>query len=205
MNAPTNFLKSTPPHFGPMSAGLRMTTEEFLGAADFDESFRYELIDGVLVVTPPPADSEANPNGELEHLLRLYQYTHPQGFHLDGTMFERDVQTRFGVRRVDRAIWCGLGRRPNSRQDIPTIIVEFVSPGKKAFLRDYEEKRAEYLEIGAKEYWVIDRFQRQMTVFFSPPTEPSSRIVTELEKYSTPLLPGFELPLGRLLALANDA
>ena len=200
MNAPTNFLTAVPPRFGPMSAGLRMTIEEFWEADDFDELYRYELIDGVLVVTPPASDSKVNANDTLGYLLRYYKEMNPIGCILDSTMFEREVRTRCGIRRVDRAIWCGLGRLPNSRQDIPTIIVEFVSPGKKAFLRDYEEKRAEYLEIGAKEYWVIDRFQRQMTVFFSPPTEPSNRIVTESEIYSTPLLPGFELPLGKLLA-----
>ncbi len=34
------------------SAGILMSPDEFDAAADYDESFRYELIHGVLVVTP---------------------------------------------------------------------------------------------------------------------------------------------------------
>jgi Uma2 family endonuclease len=70
-------------------------------------------------------------------------------------------------------------------------------------LRDYEEKRDEYLEIGAKEYWVIDRFRRTMTVYYQAPANPAERILTENEHYTTPLLPGFELPLKRIIDLAN--
>ena len=45
----------------PSCAGLRMTPEEFDGVLDFDERYRYELINGVLVVTPPPGLSERDP------------------------------------------------------------------------------------------------------------------------------------------------
>ena len=189
---------------GADSAGLLMTPEEFeeIGYEEVDPRYRYELINGVVVVSPPPSDGEANPNGELEFLLRQYKYEHRQGKCLAATMTEREVKTRVGIRRVDRAIWIGYGQRIRSKRDLPTIIVEFVGPGKRAFLRDYEEKRDEYLELGAKEYWVIDRFQKTMTVYFQPPAKLSKRVVAENETYKTPLLPGFKLPLKRLLDLA---
>ena len=60
-------------------------------------------------------------------------------------------------------IWAGLGRMPNPRKDPPAIVVEFVSEGKRSWLRDYREKRAEYLAAGIREYWIIDRFARTMT------------------------------------------
>lgn len=185
--------------------GIRMTPEEFLAIDDCDECFRYELINGVVVVNPPPSDSEAGPNDELGRLLRNYKADHPQGKSLDDTFYERDVRTSVGIRRVDRAIYAGLGRKPHSRKDLPTIIVEFVSPGKRAYLRDYEEKRAEYLAVGTQEYWVIDRFARTMTVFFAAPADPAYRVVLEKEAYNTPLLTGFELPLQRLLQLADES
>jgi len=43
--------------YGPYSAGLRMAPREF-DRADFVEGWRYELIDGVLVVTPIPLEKE---------------------------------------------------------------------------------------------------------------------------------------------------
>lgn len=187
------------------SNGLLMSREEFeaITEDDCDPRFRYELLNGVVIVSPPPSDAESDPNDELGHLLRAYQEK-PEGKCLDKTLFEREVLTSVGIRRVDRAIWIGFGRPISSKVDLPTILVEFVSPGKKAWRRDYEQKRDEYLERGCKEYWVIDRFRRTMTVYFQPPAEPKERVVAESEIYTTPLLPGFELPLARLLKLADQ-
>jgi Uma2 family endonuclease len=78
--------------------------------------------------------------------------------------------------------------------------VEFVSRRKRDRRRDYEEKREEYLAVGVVEYWVIDRFRRRMVVYRS---DGSERIVGPDESYETVLLPGFEVPLGRLLRLAD--
>jgi Uma2 family endonuclease len=187
------------------SNGLLMSREEFedIQHEECDPRFRYELLNGVVIVSPPPSDGEADPNDELGRLLRNYQDT-PQGKALDKTLFEREVATSVGIRRVDRALWIGFGRSISSKVDLPTILVEFVSPGKRAWLRDYEQKRNEYLQLGTKEYWIIDRFRRTMTVCFQPPAEPKERVVTENEVYATPLLPGFELPLKRLLELADQ-
>jgi Uma2 family endonuclease len=70
-------------------------------------------------------------------------------------------------------------------------------------VRDYEEKRDEYLAAGVKEYWIIDRFRRVMTVYRKGLTGPTYEIVTAAETYQTNLLPGFALPLSRLLAKAD--
>jgi Uma2 family endonuclease len=151
------------------SNGTLMAIEEFesLTEENCDPRFRYELINGVVIVNPPPGDFEIDANDELGHLLRKYQET-PAGKALDKTLFEREVRTRVGIRRVDRALWIGFGRPIRSKRDRATNLVEFVSAGKRAMLRDYEEKRDEYLEIGAKEYWVIDRFRRDDGVLPSP-------------------------------------
>ncbi|HEU5115088.1 MAG TPA: Uma2 family endonuclease, partial [Isosphaeraceae bacterium] len=148
------------------SAGTPMTVEEFdtLEEEDCDELYRYELINGVLVVAPIPSEMEGDPNEELGRLLRNYGEDHPEGSALNATLAERYILTN-NRRRADRVIWAGLGRMPKPRQDMPTIAVEFVSPGKRNWLRDYVEKRQEYLEAGVREYWVIDRFQKIMTVY----------------------------------------
>jgi Uma2 family endonuclease len=86
--------------------------------------------------------------------------------------------------------------RPVPNADVPTIVVEFVSPGKAAWRRDYIEKRDEYLEAGVLEYWVIDRFCRQLTVYSLHAGKPTERVVNEPEIYRPELLPGFELPLA---------
>jgi hypothetical protein len=47
---------------GPGLAGTLMTPAEFHDADEVDEDFRYELIHGVLVVTPPPLKEERGPS-----------------------------------------------------------------------------------------------------------------------------------------------
>ena len=178
------------------SNGMSMTPEEFDAIKDWDDNYRYELIRGVLIVSPPPLRDERDPNGELEFLLRLYRETHPQGGALDDTYYEETIEVLGNRRRADRAIWTGLGRVPDPDTDVPTIVVEFVSRSSKDRTRDYVEKRQEYLALGVREYWIIDRFQRIMTVIRA---DQADLIVKEADTYATPLLPGFGLPLARLL------
>ena len=87
---------------------------------------------------------------------------------------------------------------------MPTIVVEFVSKAKRDQQRDYVEKRGEYLGIGAVEYWIIDRFLRRMTIVRNRPEGPLELTIAASETYRTELLPGFELPLSRLLTVADD-
>jgi Uma2 family endonuclease len=186
------------------SNGILMTPEEFDAVTDWDNRYVYELVHGVVIVVPPPGEAERDPNGELEFLLRLYQLTHPQGSILDKTLSEQYLPVPDGRRRADRVVWTGLGRVPDLGRDIPSIVVEFVSRRKRDRRRDYEEKRREYLALGVREYWIIDRFDRTMTVFRDAQGEPPEVIVKAEETYRTPVLPGFELPLARLLKLADD-
>jgi Uma2 family endonuclease len=79
-----------------------------------------------------------------------------------------------------------------------------VSNRKRDRVRDYEEKRREYLAIGVSEYWIIDRFKRTLTVVRNAPGQPSEIVVQAEETYQSPLLPGFDLPLKQLLKLADD-
>jgi Uma2 family endonuclease len=190
--------KKTPRTYGSRDNGISMTPREF-DRADFEEGWRYELINGVLIVSPIPSESEADPNEELGYLLRDYRDRHPQGKALDATLPERYVQTGRNRRRPDRVIWAGWGRRPRPHET-PTIIAEFVSARRRDRELDYEVKRDEYLSIRVKEYWVIDRFTRTMTVFLQ---RGRKRVLKENQTYKTDLLPGFELPLARLLALAD--
>ncbi len=185
---------------GPWANGMFMTPEEFDTAAEWDPDYRYELVNGVLIVGPPADIGERGPSNYLGGLLTIYKAFHPQGYHLDDSVFEETVAIAVGRRRMDRAIWTGLGRKPRTLEDIPSIAVEFVSDSSRDRKRDYVHKRQEYEEIGVREYWVIDRFRRQMTVFRGPDTQ----VLPHTEIYRTDLLPGFELDLAKLFADADD-
>jgi Uma2 family endonuclease len=188
---------------GPGMAGTYLTPEEFDAIEEVDRDYRYELIDRRLIVTPPPLEAERGPNEELGFLLRLYRHSHPQGSALDDTLPEQTVVTRANRRRADRVIWAGLGRRPDPQQDLPSIVAEWVSESKRDWHRDYVEKMHEYRELGITEYWIFDRFRRTLTVYRGTQEAPEELVVKEGEVYRTPLLPGFEVPLAQLLAVAD--
>jgi Uma2 family endonuclease len=181
-----------------------MTPEEFDAVEDYDENYRYELIHGVLVVNPIPLEASVGPNEMLAYWLLDYQQRHPQGAALDLTLPERFIRTHDSRRLADRVIRAGLGRLPKWKKEQPTIAMEFVSARRRDRQRDYVDKRRDYLAVKIKEYWIIDRFQRTLTVIrYRPRRAPEVVVIGETEAYATPLLPGFELPLGHLLAVAD--
>src|SRR5262245_37919265 len=63
----------------PHLAGIRLSPEEFDAVEQCDKSWRYELILGVLVVSPHPLEAERDSNGEVGYLLRNYREEHPRG------------------------------------------------------------------------------------------------------------------------------
>ncbi len=197
----TATVKKRVPIFGPDHNGIVMTPWEF-DRAEFVEGWRYELINGVLIVSSTPLRNERDPNQYLEFLLLLYQETHPQGNTLNATLPEEVVITGENRRRADRVIWTGLGRLP-TRDDVPSVIVEFVSAGRRNWLRDYETKRDEYRAIGVQQYWILNRFDHTLTVYTFPGGKTRKRVYHKNQVYKTDLLPGFELPLARLFALAD--
>jgi Uma2 family endonuclease len=136
-------------------------------------------------------------------LLRVYQECHPQGSALNHTLPEQTLSTSANRRRADRAIWTGFEKLPNLRRTLPTVAIEFVSESRRVQRRNYEIKRDEYLASGILEYWVIDRYRRCMTVFRKRTPVFDTIVIQETDSYTTPLLPGFELPLSKLLAEAD--
>ena len=190
------------------SSGVAMTAAEFdaLPARYFDRNYRYEIIRGILIVSPSAGNGEVDPNEYLGYLLLSHQENHPQGQVVDVTLPKQTLPGGENRRRCDRAIWVGQGRIPNLETDFPAIVIEFVSRAKRDFIRDYEEKRDEYRQGGALEYWIIDRFRRIMTVHrFARGEGTVATVLTEPEtgSYQTDLIPGFTLPLARLLGRAD--
>ena len=191
------------PHVVILGRASALIFYQFDAVEEWDEDYNYELVHGVLVVVPPVSEGERGPNELLGHLLMTYQENDPQGSALDLTLPENMIKTSHSRRRADRVIWTGLGRMPNVRKDQPTIGIEFVSSGKRNIQRDYVEKRDEYLAVGLEEYWIIDRFRRRLTVYRRKDDEILASVIEENEVYTTPLLPGFQLPLARLLAVSD--
>lgn len=194
-------LKKTHGLMGPWANGILLAPWEF-DSSQFERGNRYELINGVLIVSPAPLENQRDPNDELGRWLRNYQDEHPESSALDATLPEHTIRTGANRRVADLVVWTGLGRIPN-RSDIPSLVIEFVSEGKRNIDCDYKTKRDKYFGCGVKEYWIIDRFERSLTALRMHGEKIRKRVFKANQRVTTRLLPGFEFPLAKLLELAQ--
>lgn len=119
-----------------------------------DDGNRYEVIDGVLYVTPAPATHHQDALGTLYARVRPYLERYAVGW---VRFAPADVifSPRHGVQPDLYVAPLVNGRRPRRWQDITRLLlaVEVLSPGTAA--RDRGVKRRLYQEH-ADEYWIVD-------------------------------------------------
>lgn len=124
-----------------------------------DDGNRYEIVDGVLYVTPGPEWNHQWISSEIYGRLWEYLASTRAGVVLyapadvelsDDTVVEPDV---FVVPLVD-------GRRPERWAEVRQLllVIEILSPGTAR--RDRTVKRRLYQRVGAGEYWIVDGVAR---------------------------------------------
>ena len=124
-----------------------------------EDGLRYELVDGVLLVSPSPNSIHQRVVGNLFGLLRealvpgLEAFSAPFDWRIsEYTVFEPDVLV---FRTSDLAEqWLDAP---------PVLAVEVLSPSTR--LRDLGLKRRAYEDGGLEWYWVIDPVEPRLTVF----------------------------------------
>jgi Uma2 family endonuclease len=151
-----------------------------------------------------PSVEEIGPSELLGHLLFQYQQSPAGQAILDASLPQQYVYTRSSRRLADRVIWTGLGGFPDVQADVPTIAVEFVSGDIRDRRRDYVDKRRQYADAGIHQYWIFDRFQRALTVIDYLKKRQMEQVVTKFMSFESSFLPGFELPVGRILENADS-
>jgi Uma2 family endonuclease len=82
---------------------------------------------------------------------------------------------------------------------VPELIFEIVSPTAADRRRDYDDKRTEYQRIGVQEYVIVDRFAHRVFVLTLEKGQYSERELGPDDSYTTALLPGLAIPLGKIL------
>jgi len=138
-------------------------TVEMLDALP-DDGQRYELIDGVLHVTPAPGLPHQLIAGHLYHLLKQYFTRSAVGRPIiSPSDVRRGDRTRnhvepdvFVVRHVDGK----LPPYPFAMSDL-LLAVEVPSPSDPFY--DYQTKRTLYVSNGVPEYWVLNGDARNLS------------------------------------------
>jgi len=175
--------------------GLRMTADEYLALAD--DGYRYELIDGVICMSPSPSRPHQKIVTEIVRQIADHLMRHPTG----EVVVEVDV--RLGedlVYRPDLVFLCAekAARCRERINVVPDLIVEVVSPDSRRY--DHETKKHDYERYGVSEYWLIDRDQREFT-FYRLQDGRFVAVQPGPATYASEMIPGFELDLQRLRTL----
>jgi len=179
--------------------GMRLSREEF-AEAQYDEPWRYERVNGRLIVMAPAGPDHQKPNNRIRSFLGAYELAHPEI--VDYVFSEAWICAPDETDRIaDIGVFLMVSHEKATDPDrVPELVFETVSGGGEDRKRDYVDKRAEYQRIGVKEYVIVDRFERRLTVFQRSRGRLAKK--TELgpsDVYSSPLLPGLKIPLKSIV------
>jgi len=181
------------------TAGLKLTYDDFVLFPD--DGKRHELIDGEHYVTPSPNLKHQRVSGALYLLIGSWLQDHPVGeiFYapFDVVFSQHDV-VEPDLLYVSNARTTQV-LTPANVQGAPDLVIEIGSPSTRQ--RDETIKRRLYERSAVSEYWVVDpdidvvRIYRRTGERFDRAIELSREAGDVL---TTDLLPGLDLPLGRI-------
>lgn len=182
---------------------IRMTVGEYL-RADLPEGFRYELVEGVVEVSPIPAPSHDHPLDPLQEALYEYRRERPRAFAHMSQRAGVVIPRKSTVREPDLALYRewpeGNGSWELWRRIRPFWVAEIVSKARRK--RDYEDKRREYWRAGIEEYWIVDVVERRVTLLHrgeSSANDWNEHVFSESDHAASRALPGFTIPVARLV------
>jgi len=139
---------SADPSFAGVAAGRPFTVHDL--EAMPDDGHRYELIDGVLIVTPAPGWKHQESSGAL--FVQLRNVCTPEF---------RVLSAPFGVRtsvrnelQPDILVARYVDLTPKNLPVAPVLAVEVLSAS--TALNDLNNKKAAYERMGVASYWVVD-------------------------------------------------
>lgn len=139
---------------GMAAAATKEWTYEMLESLP-DDGNRYEIIDGELFVTPPPAFGHQRAQWELGWVIANYLRQHPvgQGFFAPGDVI---IDQRNVVEPDIFVVPRGIDPKSGSWKDIKSLLlaVEILSPSSAR--ADRHKKRLLYQQFHVAEYWIVD-------------------------------------------------
>lgn len=166
-----------------------------------NESVNYEIINGELFVTRSPHRLHQRVCVKLARYLDAWS----ENSGLGETIIAPGVIFSDFDSVIPDVVWLSQEKLANIEDDAghllgaPELVIEVLSPGNKNEIRDRETKLKLYSLHGVREYWICDRFNKQVSIY----RRENTRLVLvttllEDELIESPLLPGFSCLVGNL-------
>lgn len=161
-----------------------------------DDSNRYELIEGELLVSRAPGITHQFISGNIFSAIRRYLDQNPIGA----------VVATPGVIFDDfNSLIPDLIFMPHEQRDeivagehlrgAPALVIEILSPGPTNTRRDRVSKRQVYGKHGVQEYWIVDPANRAIEVYqLHAGVLELANTFLEHDTLISPTLPGFVYP-----------
>lgn len=127
-----------------------VSLEEF-EAMEKDKQFNYELLDGIVLMSPSPSFEHQEIAGKLYNGL----FNKLSGI-LCKVIYEFDIKYKGNILKPDIMIFC------NNNRELPDIVFEILSPSTRQ--HDLLYKPFKYQQMGVKEYWIVDPKMKSITV-----------------------------------------
>lgn len=130
-----------------------------------DDGNRYEVLDGALLVTPPPAGLHQGSASRLVAALTTYCDRHGIGVVLGPSAVvwdDNELQPDVAVLPCTMEF---LGHHEWQDYPRPLLVIEVASPSTRR--RDAALKRKAYLDLGIPTYWIVEP-QRGKVVVIRP-------------------------------------
>jgi Uma2 family endonuclease len=175
---------------------MELGWEEFLTLPE--DGNRYEILDGDLVVTPPPAIRHQRVLGNLNECIRAHVRANDLGLVLfaptavrlhPNTIVEPDL---LFVAKDRTHLLSEL-----SVDGPPNLVVEILSPSTAK--RDRTVKAHLYAKLGIDHYWIVDTRARSLEAFERDgEVYRSAAALAGDATFEPTLLPGLRIPLAAL-------
>ncbi|OPX42862.1 hypothetical protein CLHUN_31860 [Ruminiclostridium hungatei] len=144
----------------------KATYEEFLQLSENSEE-RYEYIDGEIYLLASPKTTHQQVLGELFGIFYTWfrgKKCRPMLAPYDITL-KRDLEN-INVVQPDLMVICDLEEKLNEKDyymGVPALMIEILSESSRG--KDSVRKLDLYMSTGVKEYWIVNPFNKEVTVF----------------------------------------
>jgi Uma2 family endonuclease len=172
--------------------GLRMTADAYLALED--DGYRYELVDGVICMSPSPPRLHQRIVTEIVRQVGNHLLQKPIG----EVIVEVDVRLTDDLVYRPDVIFLSADQAAACRDRItvvPDVIVEVVSPDSRRY--DHETTKQDYESCGVREYWLIDPDKHEL-VFYRLEGGRFVEAAAAQHIFASKIISEFELDLGRL-------
>ena len=168
-----------------------------------DDGFRYELINGELLMSPAPSFFHQMSNSDLALFLKLYIKEHSLGWVVEAptdVILDNYNTVQPDIIFISKENFSKI--KKNAMYGAPDLVVEIISPN--SIRRDRYIKKELYEKHGVKEFWLVDIENKSVEVFnnndrhfelFSLTVETGkieSNLFPELEILIESILPDFD-------------